>query len=49
MIRRVLDLRNTINIYALQLNRKGDAFDQETYDNDYLTETEWDALEIIKD
>ncbi len=36
MVRRALELRDALNIYALQLHTTGDAFDQETYDNDYI-------------
>ena len=49
MIRRALELQEALDIYALKLHRNSDAFDQETYDNDYLSEQEWKALAIIKD
>ena len=49
MIRRALKLQEALDIYALKLHRNSDAFDQETYDNDYLSEQEWKALTIIKD
>ena len=49
MIRRALELQEALDIYALKLHRNSDAFDQETYDNDYLSEQEQKALIIIKD
>jgi len=49
IIRRALELQEVLNIYALKLYRNSDAFDQETYDNDYLSEQEWKVLVIIKD
>ena len=38
MIRRVLELQEALDIYAFKLHRNSDAFDQETYDNDYFSE-----------
>jgi len=49
MIRRAIELQDALDIYALKLQKSGDAFDQETYDNDYLSKQEWKALKIIKD
>ncbi len=48
IVRRMLELRDSLNIYALQLHTTGDAFDQETYDNDYIKPHEQDTLQIIK-
>ena len=49
MIRRALELQEALDIYALKLHRNGDDFDQETYNNDYLSPREQKALRIIKD
>jgi hypothetical protein len=40
MIRRAIELQDALDIYALKLQKSGDAFDQETYDNDYLLKQE---------
>jgi hypothetical protein len=48
MICRALELREALDVYALRLNVSKDAFDQETFTEDYLSDDEWDALELIK-
>jgi hypothetical protein len=49
MIRRALELKEALNAYAAQLRGSKDALDKEVLDNDYLSDNEWDALEIIKE
>ncbi len=49
MIRRAIDLREALNIYALKLRVSTDPYDVETFNDDYLTDKEWDALTIIRD
>lgn len=48
MIRRALELREALDIYATKLRVSTEALDKETYEHDYLTPAEWDALELIK-
>src|SRR5271168_5406254 len=48
MIRRALELREALDIYAGKLRVSNEALDEETYQQDYLTPEEWEALEIIK-
>ena len=40
MIRRALELRKALNTYAVKLKVSKDSLDQETFDNDYLTNNE---------
>jgi hypothetical protein len=49
MIRRALELREALNTYAAKLKVSKDSLDQETFDNDYLTDNEWEVLEMIKE
>jgi hypothetical protein len=49
MICRALELREALDTYALRLNVSKDAFDRETFTEDYLSDDEWDALSLIKD
>lgn len=49
MIRRALELKEALNIYANDLRDSDDSDDQETFQEDYITAAEWKALEIIKD
>jgi len=49
MIRRALELKEALNTYVAQLRGSKDALDKEVSDNDYLSDDEWHALEIIKD
>jgi hypothetical protein len=48
MIRRALELREALDLYALKLRVSTDEYDLETFTDDYLTASEWEALEIIK-
>ena len=48
MIRRALELREALNLYALKLRVSTDEYNLETFTDDYLTASEWEALEIIK-
>ncbi len=48
MIRRALELRDALDTYAIKLNVSKDVFDQETFQEDYLSKDEQNALEIIK-
>jgi len=49
MIRRGLELRESLTSYAAMLHVSADPFDQEIFDNDYLSDEEWESLTIIKD
>ncbi|KAG4436293.1 hypothetical protein IFR05_008233 [Cadophora sp. M221] len=49
MIRRGLELRESLTSYAAMLHVSADALDQETFDNDYLSDEEWESLAIIKE
>jgi hypothetical protein len=48
MIRRALELKQALNTYASQLRNSTNTLDSETYDEDFLTESEWENLELIK-
>jgi hypothetical protein len=48
MIRRALELKEALNIYANDLRDSTDKDDQETFKEDYITAAEWKALGIIK-
>jgi hypothetical protein len=47
MIKRALLLRESLDVYAAKLRLSEHAIDVETYDEDYLSDTEWKALELI--
>jgi hypothetical protein len=49
MIRRALELKQALNTYITQLRVSSDILNNETYEQDYLTESEWKNLEVIKD
>jgi len=49
MIRRALELRPALDVYAAMLHVSTDSFDKETFEQDYLNDREWDALAIIRD
>jgi hypothetical protein len=49
MIRRALELKQALITYAAQLRVSTDPLDTETYDKDYLSDSEWKNLEVIKD
>ncbi len=49
MIRRGLELRESLDTYALQLIRSKDPFDLETAHQDYLSDDEWNTLTVIRD
>jgi hypothetical protein len=40
MIRRALELKEALNMYAAQLRGSKDALDKEVLDNDYLSDNE---------
>jgi len=48
MIRRALELKQALNTYASQLRNSTNTLDSETYNEDFLTESEWENLELIK-
>ena len=48
MIRRALELKQALNMYASQLRSSSNTLDTETYEEDFLTESEWKNLELIK-
>jgi hypothetical protein len=48
MIVRALQLREALDTYAAKLRVSKDDLDQETFKNDYLDETEWHTLKLIK-
>ena len=49
IIWRVLKLREALNTYAAQLRVSKEPLDKETFDEDYLSNDEWEALEVIRD
>ena len=49
MIRRCLELREALDVYAAKLRISTEKYDMETYEHDYLTDKEWETLAIIKD
>jgi hypothetical protein len=49
MIRRALELKEALNAYCVKLRVSKEDLDQETFLQDYLTDDEWTALEIIRD
>jgi hypothetical protein len=49
MIRRALELKEALDIYATKLRVSSDELNAETYKEDYLSPPEWDALQLIKD
>ena len=49
MIRRALKLREALNTYAAKLKVSKDSLDQETFDNDYLTDNKQEVLKMIKE
>jgi hypothetical protein len=49
MVRRALELREALDTYAAKLNVSKEPLDVETFQQDYLDEDEWHALELIKD
>ena len=49
MILRALKLRDTLDIYATKLSVSKDVLDVETFQNDYLSQDEWETLVVIKD
>ena len=48
MIRRALELKQALNTYASQLRSSPNSLDNETYEQDYLSDSEWTNLELIK-
>jgi hypothetical protein len=48
IIRRALELKEALNIYANDLRDSDDFDNQEIFQEDYITAAEWRALEIIK-
>jgi hypothetical protein len=48
MIRRALELKQALNTYASQLRSSSNTLDTETYEQDYLSDSEWKNLELIK-
>ncbi len=49
MILRALELRDTLDVYAAKLSVSKDVLDVETFQNDYLSQDEWETLAVIKD
>ena len=49
MIRRALELREALELYQSKLRGAADAYDLETYNDDFLLPHEWDTLALIKD
>ena len=49
MIRRALELKEALDTYAVKLRVSIEDLDTETYKEDYLTPTEQEALQLIKD
>jgi hypothetical protein len=47
MIRRALELREALDTYAFQLRLSKEDFDTETFQNDYLSDNEWETLRLI--
>ena len=48
IIRRTLELKQALNTYASQLRSSSNTLDTETYKEDFLTESKWKNLELIK-
>ena len=48
IIRHALELKQALNMYASQLRNSTNTLDSETYNEDFLTESEWENLELIK-
>ena len=48
MIRRALELKEALNLYANDLRDSSDKDDQETFKEDYIITAKWKALGIIK-
>jgi hypothetical protein len=48
MIRRALELKQALNTYIAQLRVSFNVLDNETYKQDYLSDSEWKNLELIK-
>ena len=48
MIRRALELKQALNTYTAQLRVSSNILDNETYKQDYLSDSEWKNLELIK-
>jgi len=48
MIRRALELKQALNMYASQLRSSSNTLDTEMYEEDFLTESKWKNLELIK-
>ena len=49
MIRRALELKEALDIYSLRLRVSTNAYNIETFKDDYISEDEWEALAIIKE
>ncbi len=49
IIRQALELQEAIDTYAVKLHMSKEDFDQETFQQDYLTDEEQDTLTLIKD
>jgi hypothetical protein len=49
MIRHALELKQALNTYIVQLRVSSNILDNETYEQDYLIESKWKNLEVIKD
>ena len=49
MILRALELRDALDVYAAKLSVSKDVLDVETFQNDYLSQDEWETLVVIKD
>ena len=47
MVTRAILLRDALDRYATKLRVSKDAFDMETYEEDYLNDDEWSTLELI--
>ena len=48
MIKRDLLLRESLDIYAVKLRVSAEPVDQETYEQDYLNDDEWTALQLLE-
>jgi hypothetical protein len=48
IIRHALELKQALNTYASQFRNSTNTLDSETYNEDFLTESEWENLELIK-
>jgi hypothetical protein len=49
MIQRALELKDTLDLYALKLRVSTNDYNVETCRDDYILEDEWKALAIIKE